>query len=110
MKAILLILVACSMSLFIYGQTGKLKKANQYFNALSYSYAAELYEELIGSEIDSPELKSKLAYSYLKMNQTKEALKYYSELVDEEKATPKDYYNYSYALKKKGIMKRVICG
>ncbi|WP_107039438.1 OmpA family protein [Brumimicrobium mesophilum] len=102
MKAILLILVACSLSLSVIGQSGKLKKANDYFNTLSYAYAAELYEELIGSEVDSPELKSKLAYSYLKMNNVDLAIKYYSDMIESSEAKPKDFYNYSYVLKKNG--------
>ena len=61
MKTLLLI-VTCSLSIFVFGQAGKLKKADNYFNHLSYAYAANLYEELIGSEVDSPTLKSKLAY------------------------------------------------
>lgn len=102
MKSLLLILVSCSLSLSVIGQTGKLKKANDYYKTLSYAYAAEIYEELIGSEVDSPELKSKLAYSYLKMNNVELAIKYYSDMIESDEAKPKDFYNYSYVLKKDG--------
>lgn len=101
MKAILLI-VALSFSVSIFGQAGKLKKANNYFNTLSYAYAANLYEELIGSEVDSPTLKSKLAYSYLKMDNNEMAIKNYALMVESSEATPADYYNYAYALKRVG--------
>jgi hypothetical protein len=57
MKTILIAII-CSVSLSVLGQSGKLKKADNYFNRLSYAYAAELYEELIGSEVDSPGLMS----------------------------------------------------
>ena len=102
MKGILLLIVACSMSFSIFGQAGKLKKADNYFNKLSYAYAADLYEELIGSEVDSPKLKGKLAYSYLKMDNNEQAIKHYASMVESSEATPEDYYNYAYALKKVG--------
>lgn len=101
MKAILVI-IACVLSLSLLGQSGKLKKADNYFERLSYAYAAELYEELIGSEVDSPELKSKLAYSYLKMDNYTESVNYYSQMITSSEAKPEDYYNYSYVLKQTG--------
>lgn len=101
MKAILVI-IACVLSLSLLGQSGKLKKADNYFERLSYAYAAELYEELIGSEVDSPELKSKLAYSYLKMYNYTESVNYYSQMITSSEAKPEDYYNYSYVLKQTG--------
>ena len=102
MKAILLLIVACSISISSFGQAGKLKKADNYFNKLSYAYAADLYEELIGSEVDSPKLKSKLAYSYLKMDNNEMAIKHYATMVESSEATTADYYNYAYVLKKVG--------
>lgn len=101
MKAILVV-VACSLSLSLFGQAGKLKKADNYFNRLSYAYAAELYEELIGSEVDSPELKSKLAYSYLKMDNYTKSVEYYGKMIESSEAKPEDYYHYSYVLKQTG--------
>lgn len=102
MKAILIIILTSSVSLSLLGQSGKLKKADNYFERLSYSYASELYEELLGSEVDSPEMKSKLAYSYLKMDNYPKAVNYYSQMIDSREAAPEDYYHYSYALKQMG--------
>ncbi|MDF3026437.1 MAG: OmpA/MotB domain protein [Fluviicola sp.] len=101
MKTILLAII-CSVSLSVWGQSGKLKKADNYFNRLSYAYAAELYEELIGSEVDSPALKSKLAYSYLKMDNYTKSVDYYSKMITSSEAKPDDYYNYSQVLKQTG--------
>lgn len=101
MKTIVLAII-CSISLSVSGQSGKLKKADNYFNRLSYAYAAELYEELIGSEVDSPELKSKLALSYLKMDNYTKSIDYYSQMIGSSEATPEDYYNYAYVLKQAG--------
>ena len=101
MKTILLAII-CSVSLSVWGQSGKLKKADSYFNRLSYAYAAELYEELIGSEVDSPALKSKLAYSYLKMDNYTKSVDYYSKMIESSEAKPEDYYHYANVLKQTG--------
>lgn len=101
MKTILLAII-CSVSLSVCGQSGKLKKADSYFNRLSYAYAAQLYEELIGSEVDSPALKSKLAYSYLKMDNYTKSVEYYGKMIESSEAKPEDYYNYAYVLKQSG--------
>ena len=101
MKTILTAFI-CIVSLSILGQSGKLKKADNHFDRLSYAYAAELYEELIGSEVDSPELKSKLAQSYMKMDNYTKSAEYFSKMIDSPEAKPEDYYNYSYVLKQTG--------
>ncbi|MNJ85099.1 Photosystem I chlorophyll a apoprotein A2 [compost metagenome] len=101
MKTIILAII-CSVSLSGWGQAGKLKKADNYFERLSYAYAAELYEELIGSEVDSPKLKSKLAYSYLKMDNYTKSVSYYSKMIESSEAKPQDYYDYAYVLKQTG--------
>ncbi len=102
MKAILIIILTNAVTLSLLGQSGKLKKADNYFERLSYAYAAELYEGLIGSEVDSPELKSKLAYSYLEMDNYPKAVDYYSRMIESSETKPEDYYNYAYALKQMG--------
>ena len=101
MKTILLAIICC-VSLSVCGQSGKLKKADSYFNRLSYAYAAQLYEELIGSEVDSPALKSKLAYSYLKMDNYTKSVEYYGKMIESSEAKPEDYYHYAYVLKQSG--------
>lgn len=99
---IVLLAISCSISMALFAQSGKLKKADSYFNRLSYAYAAELYEDLIGSEVDSPALKSKLALSYLKMDNYTKAVDYYSQMIESPEARLEDYYNYASALKQAG--------
>lgn len=99
---IVLLAISCSISMALFAQSGKLKKADNYFDRLSYAYAAELYEDLIGSEVDSPALKSKLALSYLKMDNYTKAVDYYSKMIESSEAKPEDYYNYAAALKQVG--------
>lgn len=101
MKNILLV-ISCIVSLSVFGQAGKLKKADNYFEKLSYSYASELYESLIGSEVDSPKLKAKLATCYLKMDNYQKAVDNYAKMIESSDVTKEDLYNYSYALKQVG--------
>lgn len=90
------------MALSVFGQAGKLKKADNYYNKLSYAYAAGLYEELLGSEVDSPQLKEKLATSFYKMGDTQNAEKYFAQMIGTSAATPEDYFNYAQSLKQNG--------
>mgnify|MGYP003483031377 FL=1 len=67
MKQILFTII-CLIGYTSYAQSDRLKKADNYYNKLSYAYAANLYEKLKGTEEDNTELKSKLATSYLNIN------------------------------------------
>lgn len=101
MKNILVILT-CFISLSLFAQGGKLKKANNYFDRLAYSYAANLYQELTGSEVDSPEMQLKLAYSYMKMEQFQKSADVYAKAITSNAVKPQDCYNYAYVLKQVG--------
>jgi outer membrane protein OmpA-like peptidoglycan-associated protein len=98
MKNIVLFLtIFASFSLF--GQTGRLKKADGYYNQLAYSLALPIYEELIGSEVDSPKMKSKLAFCYFQNSLPIEAEKTYREVVNTPDATEDDYFYFAQSLK-----------
>lgn len=90
------------MTLAVSAQSGKLKKADDYYAKLSYTYAIELYEELIGTEVDSPEMKGRLATSYYKIGETHNAEKYFSQMITSPAVTREDYFNYAQALKQNG--------
>ncbi|MDP4683319.1 MAG: OmpA family protein [Crocinitomicaceae bacterium] len=102
MKTILLILSIIALGFNSLAQAGKLKKADNYYSKLAYSYAAPLYEELIGSEVDSPKLKSKLASSYYNMGDMINAEKYYAQMISSNEATKEDFFFYAQALKQIG--------
>lgn len=91
-----------ALSLGIFAQGGKLKKANNYYDRLSYAYAAELYNDLLGSEVDSPEMKGKLAFCYYKMDEYKSSADMYAKMIESSAATADDYLNYSIVLKYMG--------
>ena len=100
MKAIVLITLIFS-GLNIYGQDGKLKKANNYYENIAYAEAIPLYLDLLGSAYDSPELKSKLGSSYYQMGNTQKSEEFYSQIVLTE-MDGEDVYNYAQSLKENG--------
>jgi outer membrane protein OmpA-like peptidoglycan-associated protein len=82
-----------------FAQTGKLKKADNFFDKLSYAYAAEIYSSLLGSKLDSPVLKSKLAKCFYQMGDMKNAELYFSQMINTNDATKEDYFFYAQSLK-----------
>ena len=90
------------VSSIAFGQNSKLKKADDYYNKLAYSYSAKLYEQLLGTDVDSPQLKSKLATSYYKIGQLTKSEDYYRQMILTDQATAEDFYNYAQVLKQNG--------
>jgi len=85
-----------------YGQAGKLKKADAYYEKLSYSYAVDLYEELIGSEVDSPKLLAKIAMCYYYMGNMEKAESYFTSMINTDMVVKDDYFCYAQAMKQNG--------
>ena len=94
-----LFIIAVSCLSIAYGQAGKLKKADTYFNKLAYASAAPLYEELLGSSVDSPSLKSKLARSYFYLQEMEKAEYVFAKFIDSDEADLEDVFYYAQALK-----------
>lgn len=90
------------MSSMIYSQTGKLNKANEYFEKLSYAYAADIYEELLGSEWDTPLMKVNLGRSYYYMGKMEKAEKHLGSVMNTAVAKNDDLFFYAQALKQNG--------
>ena len=85
-----------------FGQAGKLKKADAYYEKLSYAYAVGLYEELIGSEVASPVLFSKIATCYYYMGNMEKAETNFKSMIQTDAAVKEDYFLYAQALKQNG--------
>lgn len=96
---ILNLLIAFILVFSVNAQDGKLKRADKYFKVLSYTKAATQYEELLGSSVDSPKMKSKLAYCYFQMGDMVKAESTYAQVVSTPDVTSEDLYNYAQALK-----------
>lgn len=83
-------------------QSGKLKKADNFYEKVSYAEAALLYTDLLGSEVDSPLLKAKLADCYYQMGETNQAESYYAQMVSSSDVTDEHVYKYAQTLKENG--------
>jgi outer membrane protein OmpA-like peptidoglycan-associated protein len=94
----LLLSFAFAVPVCSYGQTSLSRRANNYYENLAYSKAAELYEKLYVENSNNPEYIQKLAYSYNKMLNYKKALYYFNLLVKTEICQPSDYYDYAQLL------------
>lgn len=101
MKIIALVLFTLTFSVG-FAQSGKLKKADNYYEKVAYAYAIPLYTELLESEVDSPEMRSKLANSYYQIGETEKAEEIYAMYIDKVNSNPEDLYNYAQALKENG--------
>ena len=99
MKNLVITFTLLLFSFTLLAQSGKLKKADNYYNRIAYHDAAELYKDLLGSEVDSPQLKAKLADCYFQMGETQLAEKYYSEMITSDQVESKDVYQYAQSLK-----------
>lgn len=84
-----------------FSQNGNFKRANNYFQKLSYAAAIPEYEKVLGSEFDSPEMKAKLAYCYLVNEQLEKAEAMYRGLATAKGATPEIDYWFGYTLLKR---------
>jgi len=102
MKTRILVVSFLVATMTVVGQSGKLKKADNYFQKLSYSYASLLYEELLGSEMDSPKMKSNLAICYYNTGEMKKSEETFSQMINTDVATREDFFYYAQALKQNG--------
>lgn len=102
MKTVHILLILISVSSLAYSQTNKLKRANKYFDALAYAPAVPLYEELIGSKLDSPGLRSKLGRSYFYLGEMANAEMYLTLSAAEDSLNFNDVFYLAQALKQEG--------
>ncbi|HLW39135.1 MAG TPA: hypothetical protein VKX31_02005 [Brumimicrobium sp.] len=84
------------------GQQKKLSKADAYFNEMAYALAIDLYVDLKGSSVDTPEMRRKLGDSYYQIGRYQKAVEAYSSMVESSEATKEDYFRYAKVLKMMG--------
>ncbi len=85
-----------------FSQSGKLKKANIYYEKLAYKLAIENYSDLLNTDLADADMKSKLAFSYYNVNDLVNAEKYYSEAAISGKLSNEHYFYYAQTLKQNG--------
>ncbi|PHR21051.1 MAG: hypothetical protein COA38_19055 [Fluviicola sp.] len=99
-KTLLIVFTFCATLTF--GQSVRLAEADDFYNLIAYASAADIYSDLIGSEVDSPTMRAKLADCFYQMGETEKAETYYQEMIQSTEATSTDVYQYAQSLKENG--------
>ena len=103
MKNLLLILfVSLITTHYLYAQSGKLKKADGYYELLSYTLAIQSYTDLLSTDLANAEMKAKLAHSYFNVNDFLNSEKYYNEAVKMGDIPTQHYFYFAQNLKQLG--------
>jgi len=97
----LLLLIAVSTSIAT-AQNSKTKKADQLYDRLAYTDAAEAYQKLLKKGEGSIYVFERLGNSYYFINDTKKAETYYKRVVKSKNVEPEVVYNYAQTLKANG--------
>ena len=100
MEKRLLLLIALLVSFGANAQRGRLRRANAEFEKFHYKTAIKLYTAYLAKHSSNKEAQEKLAHSYRKVNDSKNAEKWYSIVVNNPntKPTNKLYYAQSLAM------------
>ena len=80
----------------------KIKRADRYFNNFEYKSAIKLYSKLVKKGKADDGVKLRLAESYLKINDPKNAEKWYSEVIHTDQITPQHQIQYAHTLLSNG--------
>ncbi len=83
-------------------QNAKTKKADQLYDQLAYTDAAEAYQKLLKKGEGSRYVYERLANSYFYINDTKKAETYYKRVVKGRDVDAESVYNYAQSLKANG--------
>lgn len=103
-KLSLLLIVSLSAVAFqVNAQSSlKLKVANMEFDRMRYADAIVHFEEILTKDQNNAEVRIKLGECYRKVRDSKNALRIYAQLANEEKSNPKYFWYYAQALAENG--------
>ncbi len=85
-----------------FAQNSKTKKADQYYDRLQYTDAAEAYQKLLKKGEGNTYVFTRLGNSYYFINDTKKAETYYKRVVKRKDVDAETVYNYAQSLKANG--------
>lgn len=91
-----ILIIISFFSLTIYGQNGKIKKANKLYHKYSYEKAIDKFLSVEEKGID---VNRKLADCYFKLHQYQKAEEFASLVANSDKPLPLDLYRYAYVLR-----------
>ena len=95
-------LITCILASSVFAQIGKLNKADDYYNKLSYHLAEDLYEDLLATELATPILKANLAHCYFAQGNLSDSEKMYREVINSSNLSNEHYFNFAQVLKQLG--------
>lgn len=98
-KNYILVYFALMLSLVVFAQEGKQKKADTLFNKFSFVKAAEVYQDLIENNYNKDYATRRLADCYAYLRNPNQASKYYKQAVQQENVPIEYYYKYAQALR-----------
>ncbi|OJJ22283.1 hypothetical protein BKI52_06260 [marine bacterium AO1-C] len=102
MKKGLLLIIILLASLGVQAQRARLRKANTEFEKFHFKTAIKLYEAYLAKHPGSKEAQEKLAHSYRKVNDSKNAEKWYGVVVNHPSTKPVNKLFYAQALAMNG--------
>lgn len=102
-KNYILVCMALMLSLSVFSQQGKQKRADTLFNKFSFVKAAKVYRELIEKKYNADYATRKLADCYALLRNPRNASRYYKKVVTQENVPVQYYYRYAQSLR--GIKK-----
>ncbi|MBP0902299.1 OmpA family protein [Mariniflexile gromovii] len=87
------------LSISMFSQQGKQKRADTLFNKFSFVKAAEVYRELIANNYNKDYATRKLADCYAFLRDPNNASRYYKNVVKQENVPIEYYYKYAQSLR-----------
>ncbi len=102
-KNYILVGIGILMSISVFSQQGKQKRADTLFNKFSFVKAAKVYTELVQNNYNRDYATRKLADCYALLRDPRNASRYYKSVV-KQKNVPVEYY-YKYAQSLRGMKK-----
>ncbi|MDP5158660.1 MAG: OmpA family protein [Flaviramulus sp.] len=102
-KNYILVCILLTISISMFSQQGKQKRADTLFNKFSFVKAAEVYKDLIANNYNKDYATRKLADCYAFLRDPRNASRYYKSVVN-QKNVPLEYY-YKYAQSLRGMKK-----
>ena len=102
-KNYILICLALMLSVSVFSQQGKQKRADTLFNKFSFVKAAKIYQQLIENKYNADYATRQLADCYAYLRNPQKASRYYKKVVTQENVPVQYYYKYAQSLR--GIKK-----
>ncbi len=98
-KNYILVCLALMLSLSVFSQQGKQKRADTLFNKFSFVKAAKVYRELIEKNYNKDYATRQLADCYSFLRDPRNATRYYKSVVKQENVPVEYYYKYAQSLR-----------